>query len=366
MKTLAAGLVRRHAIALLTLAVLLLSPAVVKAQSQLSGTVTDNSQAVVVAAAIRLRNIDAGIALNATTNTSGIYSFPSLQPGAYELTCEMKGFKRYDQRGLVMETGASRLLEIQLELGQVTETVVVQGSAPHQDAQTSSVGQLIERATVANMPLSSRRATSLVRLMGNVSFGSETQADSTPFFSMAGGRSGDQMWNLDGAAVQNMTLGFPLITLNPSAETIQEFKIEGNNFSAEFGRAGSGLINMTTRSGTNNFHGAGYEFLRNDKLDARSFFARQKVPLKSNIFGASLGGPIHKDRTFFFSNYEGTRRNIGQTISNTSVPHAAEKLGDFSARRDLTLLDPVSKTPFPGNRIPAARIDPIGGKLIRF
>ena len=365
MKALAA---RRHgycSIAFLALAILLW-PTVAQAQSQLSGTVTDNSHAVVVGAAIRLRNIDTGIALSTTTNASGVYSFPSLQTGAYELTCEVQGFKRFDQRGLVMETGASRLLEIQLELGQVTDTVLVQGSAPLLDAQTSSFGQLIERATVANMPLSTRRATSLVRLMGNVSFGSETQADSTPYFSMAGGRSGDQMWNLDGAAVQNMTLGFPLITLNPSAETIQEFKIEGNNFSAEFGRAGSGLINMTTRSGTNNFHGAGYEFLRNDKLDARSFFARQKVPLKSNIFGASLGGRIRKDRTFFFSNYEGTRRNIGQTISNTSVPHPAEKLGDFSARRDLTLLDPVSRSPFPGNRIPTTRIDPISAKLVKF
>ena len=336
------------------------------AQSNLSGTVTDNSHAVVVGAALRLRNVSTGISLTTTTNGSGIYSLPSLQTGTYELSCELRGFKKFEERGLVMETGANRLLDIQLEVGQVTDTVVVQASTPLLDTQTSSVGQLIERATVANMPLSTRRATSLVRLMGNVSFGSETQGDSTPYFSMAGGRSGDQMWNLDGAVVQNMTLGVPLITLNPSAETIQEFKIEANTFSAEFGRAGSGLINMTTRSGTNNFHGAGYEFLRNDKLDARSFFAKSKVPLKSNIFGTSVSGPIRKEKTFFFANYEGLRRNIGATISNTSVPHPAEKSGDFSARRDLTLLDPVSKAPFPGNRIPAARIDSIAAKLVKF
>jgi hypothetical protein len=346
--------------------ILSLWPWAAQAQSQLSGTVTDNSRAILVGAVVTLRNVNTGIALKAATNGSGIYSLPSVQTGSYELTCELPGFKKFEEGGLVMETGASRLVDIQLELGQLSESVRVAGTAPLLDAQTSSVGQLVERATVANMPLSTRRATSLVKLMGNVSFGSETQADSTPYFSMAGGRSGDQMWNLDGAVVQNMTLGVPLITLNPSAETIQEFKIEANNFSAEFGRAGSGLINMTTRSGTNTFHGAAYEFLRNDKMDARSFFARQKVPLKSNIFGTSIGGPVRKDRTFFFANYEGVRRNIGATVSNTSVPHPAEKLGDFSARRDVVLTDPLSKAPFPGNRIPAARIDAAAAKLVRF
>ncbi len=357
---------RKYFAATLLLLGIVLLPDALRAQSQLSGTVTDNTRAVAVGAALTLRNVDTGVALKTTTNESGIFSFTSIQPGAYEVSCELTGFKKFQERGLVMETGAKRRLDLQLELGQVTEVISVTATAPLLDSQSSSVGQLIERATVANMPLATRRATSLVKLMGNVSFGSETQADSTPQFSMAGGRSGDQMWLLDGAAVQNMTLGFPLITLNPSAETIQEFKMEGNNFSAEFGRAGSGLINMTTRSGSNNFHGAGYEFLRNDKLDARSFFARSKVPLKSNIFGATGSGRIRKDRSFFFANYEGARRNIGATISNTSVPHPAEKLGDFSARRDLTLLDPIGRLPFPENRIPAARIDPLGAKLIKF
>jgi hypothetical protein len=340
-------------------------PTAAQIHSQLSGTVMDNSGAVVVGAGITLHNVDTGVIERGETNASGIYSFPFLQSGSYELTCELQGFKKFEQRGLAMETGASRNLDIKLELGALTETVSVTGTAALLDAETSSVGQFVERAAVSNMPLDARRVTVLVRLMGNVSWSGEAQSDASPNFAMAGGRSGNQMWNLDGGVVQNMSLGAPLITMNPPAETIQEFKMEANNFSSEFGRAGSGLINMTTRSGGNEFHGAAYEFLRNEKMDARSFFAPKKAPYKYNIFGASISGPIRKNKTFFYGNFEGDRRDIGSTIYAT-VPHPAEQLGDFSARNDLTLTDPLSKTPFPGNRIPSSRIDPIAAALIKF
>ena len=177
---------------------------------------------------------------------------------------------------------------------------------------------------------------------------------------MGGGRSQNQMWNLDGAAVQNMTLGAPLLTFNPPAETIQEFKAETSNYSAEFGRSGSGLILMTTRSGSNNWHAAAYEFLRNEKMDTRTFFAPSKAPLRYNIFGGSGSGPHQARQDFLFANYEGSRRRDGQTFSSNIVPHPAEILGDFSARRDLTLLDPLTKQPFAGNIIPASRLDPVG------
>ncbi len=187
-----------------------------------------------------------------------------------------------------------------MEVGDVNETVAVTAAAQLLEAETSSIGQFVERATVANMPLQSRRSASLVRLMGNVVYNTETAPEQIPQFTMGGGRSMNQMWRLDGAVVQNMALGVPQLSLNPPAESLQEFRAEVSDYSAEFGRSGNGTIIMTTRSGTNELHGAGYEFLRNDKIDTRTFFASKKAPLRYNIFGASVGGPVKRDKTFFF------------------------------------------------------------------
>jgi hypothetical protein len=331
-------------------------------QARLTGTVSDNTGAVVVAAKVAARNVATGVLTEAATNESGIYLFAFLNPGTYELSCELSGFKRAVRANLVLETGITRTVDFALEVGAVTEQIEVSATAPLLESETSTVGQFIERTTVFNMPLESRRTGSLVRLMGAVAFKQENAGEQIPIFSMAGGRSQNQMWQLDGAIVQNMALGVAQAQLNPPSESLQEFKAEANNYSAEFGRAGGGLILMTTRSGTNQFHGAAYEFLRNQAIDTRTFFAAGKAPLRYNIFGASLGGPIRKDRTFFFANYEGARRRDGVTVSDTIVPHPAELRGDFSARRDLNqgqgLADPNGGF-FPGNIIPASRIDPL-------
>src|SRR5207244_4284846 len=199
-----------------------------------------------------------------------------------------------------------------------------------------------------------------IRLMGNVAFKSESGINQTPSFSLAGGRSQNQMWFLDGSSVQDIALGAPGSMMNPSAESIQEFRVEANGYPAEFGRSAGGLIHMTTRSGTNTFHGAAYEFVRNDAFDARTFFAGTKAPLRYNIYGISAGGPILHNRTFFFSNWEETRRRDGSTFANNTVPTAAEAAGDFSARKDVQIKDPVTGIPFPGNTIPSNRIDPVG------
>jgi len=335
------------------------------AQTQLTGTVMDKSGAVIAGAAVTARNTDTGVALSAATNQSGIYSFPSLQAGPYEVSCELAGFRKFIHSGLVLETGTVKAMDIQLQVGAVTESVVVKASVPLLDAESSSVGQFIERTTVANMPIESRRSAALVRLMGNVVYRDEVQGEAAPEFTMGGGRSKNQMWMQDGAVGQNMTLGVPALLLNTPAEAIQEFKAEASNAPAEYGRNGSGLILMTTRSGTNSLHGAVYENLRNDKMDARTFFAPGKAPLRYNIFGTSLGGPIVRNKTFFFFNYEGARRNEGQTFT-ANVPHPQEVQGNFSARKDLKLIDPVSGQQFPNNTIPAARMDPVGQALAGF
>jgi hypothetical protein len=341
------------------------------AQSRITGTVTDNSGAVVVGASVTARNVETGISTNATSSESGVYTISFLNPGRYEIICEMQGFKRFTQSGIVLETGTTSTIDIKLELGQVTETVNVSASAPLLESESSSVGQLIENKFILNMPIETRRSASLVRLMGNISFRSEDGGEAVPKFSMAGGRSQNQMWALDGGVTQNMALGVAQLSLNPPNEALQEFKAISNNYSAELGRTGGGYITMTTRSGTNQFHGSAYEWLRNEKLNARTFFAPGKAPLRYNIFGASLGGPIKKNKTFFFYNYEGGRRRTGVTITR-NVPNPGEAAGDFSHRAGLTLLDPATRAgtgaaqPFAGNIIPASRIDPIGRAFAAF
>jgi hypothetical protein len=332
-------------------------------QSRLTGLVTDSSGAVVVGVKVTVRNAATGVTTEATTSEAGTYQFPFLIPGNYELTCEQSGFKKVLRKGIVLDTGTTRTVDIALEVGATTETVQVTATAPLLDSESSTVGQLIERTTVFRMPLESRRTAGLVRLLGGVVFKQENAGEQVPLFSMAGGRSQNQMWQLDGGVVQNMALGVAQLQLNPPAESLQEFKAETNNFSAEFGRSGNGLILMTTRSGTNQFHGAAYEFLRNQALDTRTFFAPAKSPLRYNIFGASFGGPIIRDKTFFFANYEGARRRDGLTQSGNNIPRPTELRGDFSARRDVAILDPISRAPFPGNIVPQSRIDPIAAKF---
>lgn len=331
-------------------------------QTRLTGTVTDETGGAIPGARVTISNINTGVTQEAESNASGSYNFPFVSAGQYELVCEFEGFKTYSQSGLVLETGSVRGVDIQMQIGDVTETIEVTEAAPLLETESSTVGQFIERDTVFNMPLASRRSASLVRLMGNVTYRSEGGAEALPFFSMAGGRSRNQMWTLDGTVIQNMSLGIAQLGLNPPAESLQEFKAEQSNYSAEYGRAGGGFIVMTTRSGTNNFHGAAYEFFRNQAIDTRTFFAPQKAPLRYNIFGASAGGPISKNKTFFFGNYEGGRRRDGVTYSNDDVPHPVEVGGDFSNRAGLSLMNPYGSDGelFPNNTIPQSMIDPLG------
>lgn len=353
-----------HLATLACLQVMLLVPAGAQIQSRLTGTVTDSTGGFVAGASVLATNAATGVKYTATTNETGIYVFPVLPVGSYDLLCEHSGFTTVHRSGIVLETGFTRTVDIMLAPGTVTESVDVRAETPLVEAESSTVGQLIERSAVMDMPLQSRRSGSLVRLMGNVAFSQESGYEQIPVFSMAGGRGRNQVWLLDGGIVQNIKHENATLSMNPPAEALQEFKIEANNFSAEAGRAGGGVIMMTTRSGTNAFHGALYEFFRNDKLDARTFFARSRAPLRYNIFGGSLGGPIVKNQTFFFFNYEGARRRDGSTVTYT-VPHAPELTGDFSRRTDVAILDPTTGAPFSGNIIPGSRIDPVGQSFAR-
>ncbi|MBI3681805.1 MAG: TonB-dependent receptor [Acidobacteria bacterium] len=325
----------------------------------LSGTAMDSSGAVVARVSIRIANIETGETYTATSNDTGAYTIPLIKPGAYELTAEASGFKQFRQRGIVLETGVPSRVDVQLEVGGVNESVTVEAATPQLRTETSSVGAVIRHETIANMPLIGRRAAQLARLNGFM-----VQAGTGSTFAMAGGRGDNANWTIDGGNAQNILLGVATLTFDPPIDSLEEFNVEISNYKAELGRTGGGVVQMTTKSGTNNFHGTLYEFLRNDALDARNFFSATKPVLRYNQFGGSLGGRIRRDRTFFFANYEGIRRTSQSTMI-ASIPSAAERAGNFSAQSTV-VRDPLTGGPFAGNVIPASRFDPVGKALADF
>ena len=226
--------------------ILLLACAPAWAQSRITGTVTDSSGAVVPAVEVVIKNVETGQATPAQTNQSGVYSVSFLNPGRYELSCEQAGFKKFVRAGIVLETGTTSTIDVVLNVGQISDVINVTASAPLLESESGALGQLVENKMILNMPIESRRVGALVRLMGNVTFSGEDGGQSIPKFSVAGGRSYNQMWKLDGGVAQNQSNGSPQLSLNPPNESLQEFKVLANNYPAEYGRSGSGYIVMTT------------------------------------------------------------------------------------------------------------------------
>lgn len=341
---------------LLILAAVVGNALIAQQTATLSGTVRDASDAVVRSAAVKLVNSQTGEQFAGVTVESGLYTIPLIKPGDYELFVEAEGFKQYRRTGIRLETGSSVRADVDLQLGTVAETVTVEAAAPLLNMDSSSVGSVVRNTTIANMPLIDRRAAQLVRLNGFV-----VQNGTGSNFAVAGGRGNNAMWTIDGGNAQNILLGVATLVYDPPVESLEEMNVEISNYKAELGRSGGGYIQMTTKSGTNELHGSLYEFLRNDKFDARNFFAASKPVLRYNQFGASLGGPIRKDKTFFFVNYEGLLIRRQQTVV-ASVPTTEEVQGDFSALR-TTVRDPLTGNPFANNIIPASRLDAVGSAI---
>ncbi|MEX2263046.1 MAG: carboxypeptidase regulatory-like domain-containing protein [Bryobacteraceae bacterium] len=351
------------------------------AQSQtgrITGKISDPSGAAIPSVEVTATDQDTGVPTKGVSSATGVYAIPFLPPGRYRIEVSHAGFKKYERPNIVVATSEVLPLDIALELGNVTETVSVEATAPLLESTTSDVGQFIDAKTVTDMPLNGRRALSLVAMSAAtvwVNYGGEAK----PNFSLAGGRTQSQMFWIDGGAGQNMRLGVGQVDIDPPVEVIREFRIVQNTYSAEFGGSAGGLIISTTKSGTNELHGSLFEYFRNDKMDARNFFAADRPPLRYNLFGATAGGPIRKNKTHFFAGYEGTRRTTG-LVDIFTTPTAEQRQGDFSettnAAGALTrIFDPASnrveggrnvRTQFPGNRIPASRLDPVALKLAEF
>ncbi|MEK7755066.1 MAG: carboxypeptidase regulatory-like domain-containing protein [Acidobacteriota bacterium] len=346
--------------------------------STLTGRLTDPTGAVVPGAKVRVVNEQTGVGIPTESNEAGLYHVGSLSPGTYRVEVEAGGFQRLVRRDIVLQVSQVLQVDLVLQVGQVTETVEVTGAAPVIEAQSSSVGQLVERTMIEGMPLPNRAATALVVLSPAAAVISQGGGgENLPIFSVAGGRARNQNYTLDGGNVTNVVgLAVPQQQTSLPMDAMQEFRIVSNNYAAEYGHSTGGIVTLSTRAGTNELHGSLFEYARNDAFDARNFFAATKAPLRLHQLGGSLGGPVRKDKTHFFASWEHTRQITGGPAIQT-VPETLQRGGDFSGTRDaagrmIVIYDPATTTagnvrqPFPGNRIPAERIDPVAKAVAAF
>ena len=302
----------------------------------ISGTVKDSTGAVLPGTKVVVLNQETGIARTVQADAAGHYSAPSLGLGNYQVTAGLEGFQTEVHKGIVLTVGREAIVDFQLSVGAMTQTVEVTGEAPLVESTTSSLGSLVDDRTIRDLPLNGRSFDQLALLQpGVIAMGGGTVNNSFLYgtgrrFSVAGGRSDTNGFLLDGTDINDHSNSTPggAGGTNMGVDTIGEFKILTNAFSAEYGRAAGAITSAVTRSGTNEFHGSAFEFIRNSRLDARNFFdaGSSPPPFKRNQFGGVWGGPIQKDKTFFFTGYEGLRQGLGTTRIST-VPALAARQG---------------------------------------
>src|SRR5580704_13334260 len=349
----------------------------------ITGVVTDSSGGIVVNAAVTVVNSQTNASRTATTNASGNYAFPALLPGTYDVKVEAQGFQAEVRNGVQLQVQQEARLDFQLKVGSLTEAVQVTGGAPLLTTENATVGTVIDNQRIEDLPLNGRNFTALVSLSPNVVSGFGTNGAASrqggdrgivAQISVGGQRQEFNYYTLDG--VSNTDVNYGSYSFLPSIDALQEFKVQTGVYSAEFGRE-STQINVSTVSGTNQYHGALFDFVRNNYFDARPYGFTSSVPVSSpfkwNQFGFTLGGPVQipklfngKDKLFFMANYEGFRlRQQTQTVY-TTAPQSMRN-GDFSAILPATVVkDPVNGAPFAGNMIPSSRFDAAGLAMLAF
>jgi len=373
------------------------------------GNVTDSSGAVVVGATVTVTNNDTGFLRQTTTNPQGQYNLPGINPGSYSLRVDFAGFRRAERSNITLQVDQNARIDVSLEIGQATETVQITAEAPLIESQSAALGAVVDTQKILALPLNGRNFLQLARLVPGVSSGAGGGEAGPDGFSANGLRANQNAFQIDGTADTDPLRN--VIAFKPSIDSLQEFKIETSNYSAEFGKGAGAQINVVTKSGTNAFHGTLWEFNRNNKLQARNLFDRNSVAFpcdesdpnirtrkacapqyNQNQFGGNLGGPIIKNKTFFFVNQEEFRqRRGGSTITQVLTP--AQRAGDFSQylRGGTTAPDALGRTfsrgqlfdprtsrqvtaangqlqwvrdPYIGNIIPKAQFDPVAAKMI--
>ena len=383
----------RLAAALLVVGVMSLPLAAQTSYGSVVGTVVDNSQAVVPGAAVALTNTGTSERRTMETDASGNYQFVNLVPGTYRLDVEKQGFQHMVRDGVTVEVQNIARIDFTMQVGEVGQTVEVQAQTPLLQTENASVGQVVADRVVTEMPLNGRNVMNLIALAaGVVPQGQSLGRGSNPFswgnYQISGGMPNQGATLVDGASVNTTYIN--MTALLPTQDAVQEFQVQTNNLPPEFGSTSNGVVNVATKSGTNQFHGTAYEFLRNRSLNANTFYANlaglQRPAFTQNQFGATLGGPVKKDKLFFFATYEGFRlRNSVTTTS--SVPTVLQRAGDFSQTRTgggalIPIYDPLTtcgvlnnpacvsgqalRSPFPNNFIPASRFNNTSALLEKY
>src|SRR5229473_2456816 len=328
---------------LLSFLLIILFPGVISTNAQstggrIRGTVTDPSGGAVSGAKLVLTNEANGTRRETESAASGEYIFLEVPVGSYQIEVSQKGFKKYLRKGLIVSLNEVLNLDIPLQLGGSTETVEVSGAAELVDTTSTQLGAVVNGRAVSQLPLAQRDTYQLLQLQPGVQsqVGLDTVygSDRAGVVSVNGGRGRDNNFTVNGGDGNDQFAGLPAI--QPSPDAIAEFRVLTNTFDAEYGRNSGAVVNVVTKSGTNDIHGNAYEFFRNQNLNAKGFFDTTKLDYLQNQFGATLGGPIKKDKTFFFVTYEGDRIRRGTSGDTVTAPTAAERAGDFSANGGLT------------------------------
>src|ERR1700738_5484097 len=327
-------MIRRRSLACLLLTVFAgLEVGAQQITGSLRATVVDPSGAVVQSAAVSAQQTETGLTRTAFTDRDGAYVLGELPIGHYQIRAEAKGYQKYLQEGISLDVNQTATVNVHLKLGAETQQVEVKTDAQLVQSTVSSLGQTVMEREILDLPLDGRNFSQLGTLQpgvvpltpGLLSAGGPARADQA--YAVDGQRPESNNFLIDGADnVNAVDAGF---VLKPPIDSISEFRILTHNANAEFGQSTGSTTNIVTRSGTNSLHGALWEFLRNDAMDASDFSAHAVQPLKQNQFGGTFGGPIIKDKTFFFGYYEGFRNRQGETV-NATVPSADERKGNFA------------------------------------
>lgn len=319
------------------------------AGATLTGTVKDSSGAVIPNAQVAITDVATGVTRSLSPGGAGLYTAPNLLPGTYEIRVTATGFSTQVQKGITLTVGAQQVLDFTMQVGQVSQTLEVTTEAPTVELTSSTLSATVNSTTVRELPLNGRSWTDLAILQpGVVSAQTHAAVDVNRGYgsqlSISGARPQQNNYRLDGISINDYSNGGPgsVLGQNLGVEAIQEFSVLTSNYSAEYGKTSGGVVNAISRSGTNTFHGSAYEFLRNSALDADNFFDNAngvpKPPFRRNQFGVSAGGPIRKDHTFVFGDYEGIRQSLG-TTQISGVPSAQARLGILAGG---TPLDPTA------------------------
>jgi hypothetical protein len=336
------------------------------------GTVSDSSGGAVSGAVVTVKNLGTNLSRTASTDEQGSYAVTLLPVGAYSVMAQATGFRLFLRERIELEVQAKLRVDVKLEVGEVTERVIVTTEVPQVDTASSTLGKLVEERRILELPLNGRNFLQLGVLQAGVvppppginmlGSGTNNTPGGTAFnFSVNGQRITSNNHLLDGVNNVEPFSGAAMVV--PSPDSLREFRILTNAYTAEFGRAGGSIVTVITKNGTNQYHGSAYEFLRNDAFDARNFFSPAVPALKQHQFGGTFGGRIIKDRTFFFGSYEGFRQTRGVPAS-TTVPSLLVRQGNFTqeARKPI---DPLTGQRFPGDIIPQGRINAVAMNVLK-